>query len=116
MSVLHEKWNIARFISGEKISFTPFYTGTSNSSQLTPFSFRVDEVVYFGDGIIPNMENRQRLYIPVNQSHPCWDCIYDDGVKTAFFSFSISDFWEGHDKSMMKSLSGGMLNLLNATL
>jgi hypothetical protein len=76
----------------------------------TLFVFKVDEVLHFGgnEEIQPNLENRHRLYVPTDQSHPAWDCIYDNGATTAFFSFSISHFSDGHDLSTKKSFELGM--------
>jgi hypothetical protein len=110
--VIHEQWNISRFMTGDTISITPFHAGTNHQSTLTPFTFRIDEVVHFDkdENIQPNLENRQRLYMPTDKSHPAWDCIYDNGVTTAFFSFSISHFWFGgkpHESSVKKSFEGG---------
>jgi len=82
--IVHEKWIVSQFISGKSITM---------------------EVIYFDtvDKIAPNLENRQRLYIPTDMNHPSWDCIYDGGTSTAFFSFSISPFWNGHDTTTMNS-------------
>ncbi len=62
-----------------------------------------------------NSIHRKRLYIPNNPHHPAWDCIYDDGETTAFFSFSISDFAKGGDKdhqtTTLKSFRGGIFSV-----
>ncbi len=56
----------------------------------------------------PNSMYRKRLYIPTNPTHAAWDCIYDDGKRTAFFSFSVSDF-ATHETTTLKSLQGGII-------
>ena len=119
--VIHEQWNLACFSSGETISISPFHVGINNQSILSTFSFKVDEIMHFdgNENIQSNIENRKRLYLPTDKSHPAWDCIYDDGVTTAFFSFSISHFWNGnpsHDVSVKKSFEGGLLNLFFSLL
>ena len=105
---MHEKWNIAKFISGNTISIQPFYVGTEKSKTNLPskLEFHVDEVIHFetfNTYIEPNLENRRRLYVPTDRKHPAWDCIYDDGSTTAFFQFSISPYWEGHYQKVEKS-------------
>jgi len=107
--VVLEQWNISRFMSGETIAISPFHAGTEDLAlTLTPFIFRNDEISHFDkdETIQPNLSQRQRLYVPTDKSHP-WDCIYDNGVTTAFFSFSISFFWDGHEVSVKKSFGGG---------
>jgi len=110
--VVHEQWNISQFISRQSITITPFSIGTNQQKTFTPFMFQVNEIMHFGNDeeIQANVEYHPRLYIPIDKSHPAWDCIYDDGVTTAFFSFSISHFWEGspsHDVSARKSFEQG---------
>jgi hypothetical protein len=85
-----------------------FYVGTKSPPQPAAFSFQVKEVVYFDtvDTITCNLDKHPRLYIPSSRTFPFWDCIYDDGEKTAFFSFSLSPFWTKHDVAVESSLEG----------
>ena len=85
--------------------------GLPNPPALTPFQFEVDEIIHFDkdEEILPNPRNLQRLYLPTDQNHPAWDCIYDNGDITALFSLSISNFWDGHYDKARKSFEGGLL-------
>ena len=96
--VVDAEWNIAQFVSGNKIEIQPFFVGRKIKAVPSKLQFFVDEVVHFGNNepIEPNLTKKRRLYIPLDQSFQGWDCIYDDGHKTIFFSFSISHIWEGN--------------------
>ena len=125
--VILEKFIISCFASNNTILIEPIYLGNiknkkvkSNTKKINSdtkikpalFSFRVDEVVYFDHGDIPsNKSNKNRLYIPNNSNYPAWDCIYDDGTRTAFFSISISKYWDGHDEKVKKSFIKGIQHL-----
>ena len=104
--IIHLKWNIARFVSGNPITIRSFYLGKGQTVVPAEFNFKVDEIVFFDkdEDIPPNLSRKNRLYIPNDPNHDTWDCIFDNGNATAFFSFSISDFWRGHYKGVEKSL------------
>ena len=100
-------------IGGNSIEIEFFWVGTEENKNKSPakFSMKVDEVEYFTktEDIAPNLENRRRLYIPTRTNYPAWDIIYDDEENTAFFSLSISHFWEGHDEKTIESFKNGKL-------
>ena len=105
-------------MNGNPITIKPFYLG---KGQTVAFTFKVDEIVFFDndEDIPPNLSRRNRLYIPNDPKHPTWDCIFDNGNTTAFFSFSISDFWKGdppHSKGVERSfeLPKGMWSHLSS--
>jgi hypothetical protein len=86
--------------------------GTKNATNSTPvpLSFQVGEVMHFHkvESIASNFDGRQRLYVPTDPNNPAWDCIYHDGNTIAFFQFSISPFWNGHDRTVRASFDGGI--------
>ena len=45
--VIHERWNITRFVSGEIIAISPFHVGTNHQSTFIKFIFKIDEVMHF---------------------------------------------------------------------
>jgi hypothetical protein len=121
---VHEQWNISIFAKGQPISIESFYAGTVEAQRVkpSPFEFKVDEIVHYETWtgyIEPNIDHRRRLYIPADKSHPAWDCIYDDGATTAFFSFSISPYWSGHYQAVensFQSKNSTLMKMINLTL
>jgi hypothetical protein len=60
------------------------------------FSFRSQKNPYTSD-IESNINKISRIYLPTDLN--CgWDCIYDDGIITAFFSFSINHYDENNPR------------------